>query len=170
MHAQMIAVMKQTGFKGDFPAFLHFLRTDPQILRQDAARTARCAPPGSPRNSTARPRNISAICRARASPSCRCRMTWRRSTPSGRGGPGVYLVNTYDLPSRPLYNLTALTLHESAPGHAFQMPLALEEQEPAGVPPARPISPPMARAGRFIARGSASKWACITRLMTRSAC
>jgi uncharacterized protein (DUF885 family) len=45
---------------------------------------------------------------------------------AGRGGAGVYLVNTYDLPSRPLYALTALTLHESAPGHAFQMPLAQE--------------------------------------------
>ena len=50
---------------------------------------------------------------------------------AGRGGPGVYLVNTYDLPSRPLYALTALTLHESAPGHAFQMPLA---QENTGLP------------------------------------
>ncbi len=45
---------------------------------------------------------------------------------AGRGGPGVYLVNTYALPSRPLYALPALTLHESAPGHAFQMPLAEE--------------------------------------------
>jgi uncharacterized protein (DUF885 family) len=48
---------------------------------------------------------------------------------SGRGGPGVYLVNTYDLPSRPLFQLTALTLHESAPGHAFQMPLAQENKD-----------------------------------------
>jgi uncharacterized protein (DUF885 family) len=48
---------------------------------------------------------------------------------SGRGGPGEYLVNTYDLPSRPLYSLPALTLHESAPGHAFQMPIALEHKE-----------------------------------------
>jgi uncharacterized protein (DUF885 family) len=47
---------------------------------------------------------------------------------SGRGGPGVYLVNTYNLPARALYSLPALTLHESAPGHAFQMPLALEQQ------------------------------------------
>jgi uncharacterized protein (DUF885 family) len=48
---------------------------------------------------------------------------------AGRGGPGVYLVNTYDLPSRPLYNLPALTLHESAPGHAFQMPIAMEHKD-----------------------------------------
>jgi uncharacterized protein (DUF885 family) len=47
---------------------------------------------------------------------------------SGRGGPGVYLLNTYDLPHRPLYNLIALTLHESAPGHAFQIPIALEHK------------------------------------------
>lgn len=44
----------------------------------------------------------------------------------GRGGPGIYLVNTYNLPARPLYSLPALTLHESAPGHAFQMPFAAE--------------------------------------------
>src|SRR6185437_6745618 len=48
---------------------------------------------------------------------------------AGRGGPGVYLLNTYDLPSRPLYNLTALTLHESAPGHAFQLPIAAEHKD-----------------------------------------
>ena len=40
----------------------------------------------------------------------------------------MYLLNTYDLPSRPLYNLTALTLHESAPGHAFQIPIAMEQK------------------------------------------
>ncbi len=48
---------------------------------------------------------------------------------AGRGGPGVYLLNTYQLNNRPLYNLTALTLHESAPGHAFQIPIALEHKD-----------------------------------------
>jgi uncharacterized protein (DUF885 family) len=50
---------------------------------------------------------------------------------AGRGGPGAYWVNTYNLPARALYSLPALTLHESAPGHAFQMPVA---QEQKGVP------------------------------------
>ncbi len=48
---------------------------------------------------------------------------------AGRGGANVYLLNTYDLPSRPLYNLTALTLHESAPGHSFQMSIAMEHKD-----------------------------------------
>ena len=88
---------------------------------------------------------------------------------SGRGGPGHYLLNTYDLETRPLYNLTALTLHESAPGHAFQMPIAMEHKD---LPDFRrtSTSPPTARAGRSIASGWASRWGCTTRPMTASAC
>ena len=36
-------------------------------------------------------------------------------------------MNTHDLPSRPLYNIPALTLHECAPGHSFQMAFQLEQ-------------------------------------------
>lgn len=46
---------------------------------------------------------------------------------AGRGGADTYWVNTYNLPSRPLYNLPALTLHESAPGHALQGSLVREQ-------------------------------------------
>lgn len=45
---------------------------------------------------------------------------------SGRGGLDSCLMNTYDLPSRPLYNLAALTLHECTPGHSYQAAAALE--------------------------------------------
>jgi uncharacterized protein (DUF885 family) len=48
---------------------------------------------------------------------------------AGRGGQTEYLVNTYDLPSRPLFQLTALTLHESAPGHSWQGSLAAENED-----------------------------------------
>ena len=46
---------------------------------------------------------------------------------AGRGGEDTYWVNTHDLPSRPLYNLPALTLHESSPGHSLQLSLAREQ-------------------------------------------
>jgi uncharacterized protein (DUF885 family) len=127
LHQQMIDVMKETGFKGDFPAFQQFLRTDPQF----AAKT--------PQELLDKAAWIAKKFDGKAS-------TWFGMLPrarfaikpvpddlapfytSGRGGPGAYLLNTYDLPHRPLYNLTALTLHESAPGHAFQIPLAAEDK------------------------------------------
>lgn len=46
---------------------------------------------------------------------------------AGRGGSGGYLLNTWNLPSRPLYSLPALTLHESDPGHSWQAALADEQ-------------------------------------------
>jgi uncharacterized protein (DUF885 family) len=42
---------------------------------------------------------------------------------------GSYWVNTYDLPSRSLYTLEALTLHEAVPGHHLQIALARELED-----------------------------------------
>jgi uncharacterized protein (DUF885 family) len=128
LHAQMIDVMKQTGFTGEFPAFLHYLRTDPKFYAK------------APEDLLNRAAWIAKEFDSKAStyfgylPRMRFAI---KPVPddmapfytSGRGGPGIYLVNTYDLPHRPLYNLTAMTLHESAPGHAFQMPIALEHKD-----------------------------------------
>ncbi len=47
---------------------------------------------------------------------------------------GFYYVNTYDLKSRPLYELEALSLHEAVPGHHLQLALQLELPD---VPPFR---------------------------------
>lgn len=47
----------------------------------------------------------------------------------GRGGLGLYMLNTYPLEQRPLYSLPALTLHEAAPGHAFQIAHAVENDD-----------------------------------------
>jgi len=128
IHAEMVAVMKETGFQGDFPAFLHFLRTDPQFYAKSPSellmRAAWIAKQFDGKAATYfghLPRSRFAIKPVPADLA--------PFYTSGRGGPGIYLVNTYNLPARPLYNLTALTLHESAPGHAFQMPLALEHTD-----------------------------------------
>ncbi|WP_156842443.1 DUF885 domain-containing protein [Novosphingobium aquimarinum] len=51
---------------------------------------------------------------------------------AGRGGEGACQMNTHDLPSRPLYNIPALTLHECTPGHSFQFSFQSElAQAPA---------------------------------------
>jgi uncharacterized protein (DUF885 family) len=127
LHAQMVDVMHETGFKGDFATFQKFLRDDPQFYAK------------TPQDLLNRAAWIAKMFDGKSSQYFgylpRMRFTIKPVPPdlapfytSGRGGPGVYLLNTYDLPHRPLYNLIALTLHESAPGHAFQIPIALEHK------------------------------------------
>ncbi|MHB8285041.1 MAG: DUF885 domain-containing protein [Caulobacteraceae bacterium] len=128
IHAEMLAAMTATGFKGDLPAFLQFLRTDPQFyaktpeeLLMRTAYVAKAFDGVAGKYFGYLPRARFAIKPVPAEEA--------PFYTSGRGGPGVYLVNTYDLPSRGLYSMPALTLHESAPGHAFQMPIALEHKD-----------------------------------------
>ncbi len=128
LHKQMLAVMKETGFAGDFASFLVFLRTDPQFQAKTPQELLMRAAWIAKRFDGKASQYFGLLPRARFA----IRPVPDDLAPfytAGRGGPGLYLVNTYDLPSRPLYNLTALTLHESAPGHAFQMPLALEHKQ-----------------------------------------
>jgi len=126
IHAQMLEVMKETGFKGDFPAFLTFLRTDPQFYTKDPQDLLNRAAWIAKRVDGKASQFFGWLPRSRfgiepVSPDIAPFYT------SARGGTSTYLLNTYDLPSRPLYNLTALTLHESAPGHSFQGGLAEEQ-------------------------------------------
>ncbi len=127
LHQQMVDVMHETGFKDEFPAFLQFLRDDPQFYAK------------TPQELLSRAAWIAKVFDGKSSLYFgylpRMRFTIKPVPAdlapfytAGRGGAGVYLLNTYDLPHRPLFNLPALTLHESAPGHAFQGPIALEHK------------------------------------------
>ncbi|MGN6382555.1 MAG: DUF885 domain-containing protein [Dyella sp.] len=127
IHAQMLQTMKDSGFKGSFAQFLHFLRTDPQFYAKTPdellMRTAWVAKQvdGQLGKFFGRlPRQRFAIVPVPADIA--------PYYTSGRGGADAYLVNTYDLKSRPLYNMPALTLHESMPGHALQLALAAEQR------------------------------------------
>jgi uncharacterized protein (DUF885 family) len=128
LHAQMVAAMQATGFQGDFPAFLQFLRHDPRFYAKTPEELLMHAAWIAKRVDGKLAQFFGYLPRARFT----IKPVPDDLAPfytAGRGGAGVYLVNTYDLPSRPLYNLTALTLHESAPGHAFQIPIAMEHKD-----------------------------------------
>jgi uncharacterized protein (DUF885 family) len=128
LHEQMLAVMRETGFKGGFAEFQNFLRTDPRFQPKTAEELLMRAAWIAKRFDGKAAQYFGYLPRARFE----IRPVPDDLAPfytAGRGGPGLYLVNTYALPSRLLYNLTALTLHESAPGHAFQMSIALEHTQ-----------------------------------------
>ena len=133
IHSEMLVAIKDSGFKGDFPAFLQFLRTDPQFYAKTPddllMRTAFIAKEFdgvASRYFGYLPRERFAI---RPVPAAIAPFYT-----SARGGAGLYQVNTYDLPSRGLYSLPALTLHESAPGHSFQIPTAIEHGKEEHLP------------------------------------
>jgi uncharacterized protein (DUF885 family) len=128
LHEAMLATMRETGFSGDFGAFLKFLRTDPRFYARSPEELLMRAAWIAKRFDGKAGQFFGYLPRARFA----IKPVPEDLAPfytAGRGGPGVYLLNTYNLPSRPLYNLTALTLHESAPGHAFQMPIAMEHKD-----------------------------------------
>jgi uncharacterized protein (DUF885 family) len=128
LHEAMRQAMRDSGFKGDFASFQKFLRTDPRFYAKTAEELLMRAAYIAKRFDGKAAQYFGYLPRARFA----IRPVPEDLAPfytAGRGGSGVYLLNTYDLPSRPLYNLPALTLHESAPGHAFQIPIAMEHKD-----------------------------------------
>ena len=131
LHQAMIAAMRETGFGGDFEAFLAFLRRDARFYAHSGDELLMRAAWIAKRFDGKASQFFGYLPRARFA----IKPVPEDLAPfytAGRGGVGVYLLNTYELGSRPLYNLTALTLHESAPGHAFQIPIAMEHKDQPG--------------------------------------
>jgi uncharacterized protein (DUF885 family) len=130
---EMDAVIKESGFEGDFHAFLEFLRTDsrfyvesPGELMKEVALILKKMDGQLPTLFEYLPRTPYGI---REIPE----HTAPRSTTayyypfSGDGTTaGFYYVNTYDLKNRPLYEYEALSLHEAVPGHHLQLALQIE--------------------------------------------
>ena len=131
IRAEMEAIIDGLGFKGGSPDtrfadFLAFLRTDPRFYAKTPQELLDRAAWISKRVDGEIGRLIGTLPRGRFTivpvpPDIAPFWT------AGRGGADTYWLNTYDLPSRPLYNLPALTLHESAPGHALQGSLVREQ-------------------------------------------
>lgn len=130
---EMDRIIKEVEFKGSFAEFLDFLRTDPQFyatsedqLMKEAAWMAKQIDGRMPEFFRTLPRlpyGVKAVPKDIA-PTYTTGRYWGGSPEQGRAG--NYMVNTYDLTQRPLYNLPALTLHEGVPGHHHQISLGQE--------------------------------------------
>ena len=135
---EMEGVMAETGFKGDFPAFLAMLRTDPRFYAQSreellekASRIAKRIDNELPAWFATLPRLTYGVRPVPADIEATYTTGRYFGGSAARGVSGGYMVNTSHLDQRPLYELPALTLHEAVPGHHLQIALA---EEAPGVP------------------------------------
>jgi uncharacterized protein (DUF885 family) len=128
LEAEMRATKDQAKFKGTMAEFFTFMRTDPQFyaktpkeLLSFSAYVAKKADDKLAETIGFLPRRRHGI---RPVPDAIAPIYT-----GGRGGLEACLMNTYNLPARPLYTIVPLTLHECTPGHSFQAALALEGPE-----------------------------------------
>jgi uncharacterized protein (DUF885 family) len=143
IRAAMDSVRRTTGFEGDLAAFIRFLRTDPRFYADTPERLMERTSLVLKRMDGELPRLFGRLPRQPygirpipeyIAPRTTTAYYWPGAPDGTRAG--TYYVNTYDLRSRPLYEIESLSLHEAVPGHHLQIALA---QELEGVPNFRRI-------------------------------
>lgn len=136
IHGAMKKIIKELKFKGDLKAFFKFLDSDKRFeFKDEAALLAyyenlrKKVDPGAARLFSLQPKAAFEI---RPVETFRNKSAAGGSyqSPSEDGSrPGIFYVNTYDLPSRKIWDAEDLYLHEAIPGHHFQIALAQELTE-----------------------------------------
>lgn len=130
---EMEAVRRKVGFDGDHAAFGTFLRTEPRFYAQSPEQLMKEVAFILKRMDGELPRLFRTLPRLPygikpvpdyVAPQTTTAYYWEGAGDGSRAG--FYYVNTYDLPSRPLYELEALSLHEAVPGHHLQIALQQE--------------------------------------------
>jgi uncharacterized protein (DUF885 family) len=138
IRGEMEAVIREVGFQGDFKAFLALLRSDPrfyysqpqeivagyQALKERATVAAQQLFSVAPR-ADFEVRAVEPFREKSASSA-----SYQQASADG-ARPGIFYVNTYDLKSRPRYQMQSIFLHEAIPGHHFQLAI---QQELAALP------------------------------------
>jgi uncharacterized protein (DUF885 family) len=138
IHGEMEKVMAQVGFKGSLQDFFKFMDTSKQFqfksekdLLERYNALLQKVNAGVPKLFATTPKakfEIRPIEAFRAKSSA----GGEYQGPSEDGSrPGIFYVNTYDLPTRKTWDMEDLFLHEAIPGHHFQISI---QQELKGVP------------------------------------
>jgi uncharacterized protein (DUF885 family) len=139
IRAEMDGVIAASGFAGGgFPEFMTFLRTDPRFFFERAEDLlaayrdiCKRADPELVGLFATLPRLPYGVVPVPAyAERSQTTAYYEPGSPSA-GRPGRFYANTYDLRARPKWEMEALALHESVPGHHLQIALA---QEMPGVP------------------------------------
>jgi uncharacterized protein (DUF885 family) len=138
IHGEIRKVMEQVGFNGSLQDFFTFMQTDKQFeFASEEALLAHYRGLEAKVNEkvdTLFSLKPKAPFEIRPVEAFRAKSAAGGSymTPSEDGSrPGIFYVNTYDLPTRKTWDAEDLYLHEAIPGHHFQLAL---QQELTGLP------------------------------------
>jgi uncharacterized protein (DUF885 family) len=133
IRAEMDKVIATTGFKGSFHEFTEFLRIDPRFFYDKADDLVngyriitKKIDPELAREFGKLPRLTYGVCVIPEFKAPSQTTAYYQAGAPSAGRPGCYFVNTYNLHARPKWEMEALSLHESVPGHHLQISLAQE--------------------------------------------
>lgn len=136
IRTEMDKIIRKTGFQGDFKEFTEFLRTDPRFYHTSKEALMRDYRDIAKRIDGELPALFGTLPRlpygvkpipGYAEKSQTTAYYMPGSNEAGRAG--VFFANTYDLASRPKWEMEALTVHEAMPGHHLQIALAQEQED-----------------------------------------
>ncbi|GAB1596336.1 DUF885 domain-containing protein [Lysobacter claricitrinus] len=129
----MQGVMQQVGFKGSLQDFFKFMRTDPQFnfktedeLLAYYRNLEKSVNAGIPKQFSLVPKSPFEIRPVEAFRAKSAAGGEYQSASEDGKRPGIFYVNTYDLPARKKWDAEDLYLHEAIPGHHFQISLQQE--------------------------------------------
>lgn len=138
IHGEMRQVMQQVGFKGNLQAFFKFMTTDKQFEFKSEEELLAAYNALRTKIDARIPEQFSLLPKAGfeirpVEPFRAESMAGGQYFPPSEDGirPGIFYVNTFDLPSRKRWDAEDLYLHEAIPGHHFQIAI---QQELKGVP------------------------------------
>ena len=133
IHGEIRKVMTQTGFKGSLQEFFKFMQDDPRFNFKDEEALLKYYRSLEAKINLKIPEQFSLLPKApfeiRAVEAFRAKSAagGEYQSPSEDGTrPGIFYVNTYDLPTRKTWDAEDLYLHEAIPGHHFQIALQQE--------------------------------------------
>ena len=133
IRAEMEAIRERVGFEGDLHAFFDFLRTDSQFYYDTADELlagyrdiCKRADPELTKLFRKLPRQPYGVIPVPAYIEKSVTTAYYQPGSNDAGRAGFFFANTYDLKSRPKWEMEALALHEAVPGHHLQLAIADE--------------------------------------------
>ncbi len=136
IRGEMDKVRVEMGYSGSVDAFITYMTTDPRFKAASGEELMSLARSILDRTEPKLSKLFNCL------PKARCGLkeieAFRAaSAPAAYAYPpaeegsrsGYYYVNTYEATKRPTYTMEALTYHEAYPGHLFQIPLDLENED-----------------------------------------